>query len=185
MSSKSSTLFDRGVVAPWQVFSGDLGGWQTPMTGAVSTSPNGVLTLRKTDHLVQEDAMRATWNGKGVAQAYLQANAVQDWSAFAKENKYLSFNLKVLSRPSADVVFRLDCVWPCSATTDITKLMKAAPLDKWVRATIDIKCLEKAGLDAAKVETGFLISSQGKLDIAFSYVSIAEKSDEKPTIGCD
>jgi len=177
-------LFERGPIDPFAVFTGDLGGWYTPLTGAVSTSPNGVVRVSKTDNVKQEDALRAQYNGKGTAQVYLQSRTSLDWSSHAEKREYLGFSLKVTKRPSAEVGLRVDCAWPCSGKTDMTKLLKSVPLNEWVRVTIDLKCLAAQGLNPKSVDTGFLITTPGSLDVSFSYVSIQPASDQAATLGC-
>ena len=58
------------------------------------------------------------------------------------------------------------------------------PTDQWVRVTVDMDCFVKSGLDPSKVETPFLISTRGKLDLSFSYVRLEPVGAAKPTITC-
>jgi beta-glucosidase len=183
-AAKLPVLFERGPQSPFAVYAGDTGGWHNLVSGGVASSPKGIVKLTKTDHLKQEDAQRAQFNGKGLAQIFLQSNAPQDWSSHVQKGEYLGFSYKVSKRPTKDVNLRIDCVWPCSGQTDMTALMKAAPLDQWVKATIDMKCLAKSGLNPKSIDTGFLISTEGALDVSFSYVMIEPASAQKATLSC-
>jgi beta-glucosidase len=178
-------FYDRGPVSPWRVFVGDMNGWQTPVTATQSTSASQILTVTKIDHVVQEDGLRATWNGKGLAQVYLQSAATVDWSDLFKARQMLVFSLKVFAKPTAPVFIRQDCVYPCGAKADMTRLMNAVPLDQWVRVSIDQKCFVKFGLDPKKVETSFLLATTGKFDAAISYIDLEPVGTGHPTIACE
>lgn len=185
LRSRSETVFfDRGPVSPWRVFVGDPMGWQTPLTATSSRSASGTISLTKVDHLVQEDALRAIWTGGGLAQVYLQATGGADWTDLLKTPRQLAFSVKVHARPTSQTILRIDCVYPCGASADITRLLKAVPTDQWVRVTLDMDCFKKSGLDPRKVETPFLISTRGKLDLSFSYVRLEPVGTAKPTITC-
>ena len=88
-------------------------------------------------------------------------------------------------RPSAPVFMRQDCLYPCGAKADVTRLMNAVPLEKWVRISIDERCFVKAGLRPSKVDTPFLIATSGKLDLDFSYVDLEPVGSSPPTVQCD
>lgn len=185
VSRRSETVFfDRGPLSPWRVFLGDPMGWQTPLTATQATSASNYLAVTKVDHLVQEDALRAVWNGKGLAQIYLQSAGGADWTTLLKTPRQLAFSLKINARPSTTTILRMDCIYPCGASADITRLLKAAPSDQWLRVSVDLACFVKAGLDPRKVETPFLISTQGKLDIAVSYIQLEPVGAQRPTINC-
>ena len=179
-----TVFFDRGPVSPWRVFVGDPMGWQTPLTATSSQSASKTISLTRTDHLVQEDALRAVWAGEGLAQVYLQATGSADWTELLKSPRQLAFSVKVHAPPTSQTNLRIDCVYPCGASADITRLLKAVPRDQWVRVTLDMSCFLKSGLDPRKVETPFLISTQGKLDLTFSYVRLEPIGTAKPTISC-
>ena len=180
-----TVFFDRTAIAPWRVFLGDEGSWQTPLGLAESRSAKGYLTVSKFDHLLQEDALHAVWNGKGMAQIYIQSAGGANWSSLLAKPQQLAFSLRVSSRPTASTIFRQDCIYPCGAKADITRLLNVAPLNQWVRVSVDMKCMLKAGLDPRKVETPFLINTAGKLDLSVSYIQLEPIGDQPPTIGCN
>ena len=184
-SRRSETvLYDRRAVSPWRVFLGDEKGWQMPLTTARSVSASGILTVSEADHLVQGDALRAVWNGKGQAQLYLQAGGGTDWTELLKTPRQLAFSIKVNGRPTAITHFRQDCIYPCGAKADITRLLNVVPLSQWVRVSIDEQCLVMSGLDPRKVETPFLIHTTGKLDLSVSYIALEAIGTNPPTVGC-
>jgi beta-glucosidase len=184
LNRSETVFFDRGPVSPWRAFVGDPMGWQTPLTATASQSASKTITVTKVDHLVQEDALRAAWTGQGLAQVYLQATGGADWTALLKTPRQLAFSVKVHAPPTSQAILRIDCVYPCGASADITRLLKAVPTDQWVRVTVDMDCFVKSGLDPSKVETPFLISTRGKLDLSFSYVRLEPVGAAKPTITC-
>ena len=137
------------------------------------------------DHVVQEDALRATWNGKGQAQIYLQSAGGVDWTEISRSRHMLAFSLKVMSRPTQPTTLRMDCIYPCGAKADVTRLLNAVPLNTWARVTVDLRCFLKFGLIASKVETPFLLTTAGKLDLAVSYIDLEPIGASHPTITCD
>ena len=179
-----TVFFDRGPVAPWRVFVGDEDGWHMELLKESATSPDGILSVRRADHLAAGDALHARWNGGGQAQLYLQAGGRTDWSEVLKTPQRLAFSVNVHERPTATVTFRVECVFPCGAKADITRLFRVSPLDQWARVTVDANCMAAAGLESAKVDIPFLINTTGKLEATFSYIDLEPAGPEPPTISC-
>jgi beta-glucosidase len=177
-------IFERGPVAPWRLFVGDPQGWQLPVGPGTTASPGGWLRVVRADHLVQEDALRAVWSGKGQAQVYLQAGGSADWTELVEKPQQLAFSLKVDARPTAPVFLRQDCVFPCGAKAEITRLLKTVPTRQWVRVSMDLRCMVDAGLDPRRVDTPFLITTAGRLDLTFSHVALEPIGATPPTISC-
>lgn len=180
-----TSFYSRGPVSPWRLFVGDPLGWQVPVTATSTVSPSQFLSVSKVDHLLQEDALRAVWNGKGLAQVYLQSPGGVDWTQLMGHRQQLAFSIKVNSPPTAPTALRIDCVYPCGASADVTRLLKAVTVGQWFRVSVDLNCFVKAGLDPKKVETPFLLSTRGKLDVEFSYVALEPVASEQPTITCN
>ena len=180
-----TTFFFRGAVSPWRVFLGDPAGWQTPLTTAKSVSASKILTVEKVDHRVQEDALHASWSGTGLAQIYLQSAGGFDWSVLLKQRRTLTFSMRLHQRPSAPTFVRQDCIYPCGAKADVTRLMNSVPMNQWVRVSIDQACFVKNGLDPRKVETPFLLATTGKLDLDLSYIDLEPAGQTPPTIQCE
>ncbi len=180
-----TNFFIRGPISPWRVFLGDPSGWQTPLTAARSVSASKILTVEKVDHRVQEDALHARWNGAGLAQIYLQSAGGFDWTDMLKHRQMLAFSLRLHVRPTAQTFLRQDCIYPCGARADVTRLLNAVPMNQWVRVSIDQRCFVKNGLDPKKVETPFLIATEGKLDLDISYIDLEPVTTTAPTIQCE
>ena len=80
---------------------------------------------------------------------------------------------------------RQDCIYPCGAKADVTRLMNSVPMNQWVRVSIDQACFVKNGLDPRKVETPFLLATTGKLDLDLSYIDLEPAGQTPPTIQCE
>ena len=188
-AEKSSTLsemvlFERGPVAPWRLSLGDKGGWSQPVSGGMTQSANGTVTVTSFDRKVQEDSRRVVWNGSGMGQVFLQAAQKQDLSAMKAARGALVIDMLLESRPSKPVELRIDCGYPCGAKANISEVLKVAPLNIWFSLSLDLACFENAGTNLSKVDSGMLIATGGKLSLGITSVRIIPGAAEKAVIRC-
>ncbi len=169
--------FSGGPVEPWQLLIGDDANWKVPATGAQTSTGSGNLTIKSIDRRVQEDARSAVWSGDGAAQVYLQAEEPIDISRESNGDLALAFDLRIDTPPSSAVKVRMDCTYPCSGGLDITDEMSAAPTGEWLPVRIRLRCFEAAGADMTKINTPFLIHTDGELALAFSDVRLVSLAD--------
>ena len=96
----------------------------------------------------------------------------------------LSFDMRLLQRPTEPVKLRMDCGYPCSGEMDITHVLQAADPDAWQRMSFPMKCFAQLGVDSSKVNTPFLLATTGALSLEISEVVLAERPDDGPLMSC-
>lgn len=184
VSGDEFVIFERRVSAPWRLFLGDRSNWQQPIVSQRQVSAGGALTSSTVDWRVQGDARRLEWSGRGDAQWYVQRPRVVDLQEWSMKEAALEIELAVHEPPSEAVELRVDCSYPCGAKADITRLLRAAPKDQWVRFSLDLECFKSSGLDLSKVDTMPLLRTRGRLTISVGKVSLIANASGRATIGC-
>lgn len=170
--------FDGGPVPPWQLFVGDEADWAVPATGSRTTSQGSEhVVVASVDRRVQEDARQVRFAGGGLGQVYLQATEPIDISRESNGNLALAFDVQVDEAPTAAVKLRMDCVYPCRGELDLTERLSGMAGDGWGTVRIRLRCFETAGTDMTKVNTPFLLATDGKLALRFSDVRMVTEAD--------
>ena len=75
----------------------------------------------------------------------------------------LSFDIRLLKKPTEQVLLRMDCGYPCSGQMDITSILSAAKLSDWQKLAFPMECFAQLGVDSSKVNTPFLLATTGEL----------------------
>ena len=174
-------IFDGTARAPYALMIGDKGNWGIPVGDGQTASAMGYLTVT-TD--AETGARRAAWNGKGEAQLFLASPEPADLSAAVAADAALVMVLSVQQPPRRSATLRMGCGYPCSANADIGKLLKALPADEWLRVTVDLKCFVDGGLDAANVDTPFLLIADKKMTLSIADVRIVDGAGPDAIIRC-
>lgn len=183
-TSQDLVIFDRRARSPWRMFLGDSENWQQPVAGSQQVSDAGHLTLSTVDWRVQGDARRLEWSGRGDAQWYLQVARPIDLRDLHQKDAVLAIDLAVHEPPTRSVELRVDCQYPCGAKADITRLLRAAPRDQWVRLSLDTECFRSSGLALERVDTLPLLRTSGRLGLSIGKISVAPKDGSSATISC-
>ena len=176
-------IFESRPIAPWKLFVGDEGGWVVPVTGSPASSPLGVVSVLATDRLVQEDARKVTWSGKGPGQFFFQGGARDLTDALSRDGAIV-VDMRLDTKPSKEVAIRMDCGHPCGAKGDLTRLFEQVPTDTWFQFSVDLGCFAKQGTDFSKVDTPFLLFTEGELELTIAGVRIETGIADKATIKC-
>jgi beta-glucosidase len=166
-------LFDRAVVAPYELFVGDPLGWRVRVTGSPFESASGALAVRTVDARVQEDGRRADWDGRAPGQLYLQSAVSHDFHELAEADARLLVQLTLHEAPTDAVVLRMDAVYPDSGAVDVTERLRALPLDELVELELPLRAWAEAGARLAHIDTPFLLWTAGRLSLTFTDVRIA------------
>ncbi len=166
-------LFAARTAPPWQLFVGDPVDWAVPLAGdGGATRESNALTVTATDRDRQGDARAVRWAGTGAAQIYLQAAETVDMSDESRDGLALSIDVLVESRPASPVEMRMDCVYPCGGAIDVTAILSSAPLHQWQTLQIGLRCFEEAGADMTRINTPFLLTTNGALRLQFSRIEV-------------
>lgn len=141
------------------------------------------VALSAVDRLVQEDARRAVWNGKGEGQVAVAVDNRLDWTNYWKEDSALVFMLKVNKAPTQSTFLRLGCGSYCASDIDVTEQLKNAG-DDWQTYTVGFNCFPNAGKNFGvtqppveywtQVLKPFSFFTSGELDISFAEVKIVK-----------
>ena len=179
-------VFDKGVKDPWRLYVGDDFDWSVEVGPRGGKSARGELSLTVVDRKVQEDARRIEFSGSGehLSQVYFQFEDPVNMRALEMADGALSFDMRLLQRPTEPVKLRMDCGYPCSGEMDITHVLQAADPDAWQRMSFPMKCFAQLGVDSSKVNTPFLLATTGALSLEISEVVLAERPDDGPLMSC-
>jgi molecular chaperone DnaK len=167
-------LFGDGVVKPYRAFIASPEKWDgTELIG--KTASHSAISADMTDGL------RVTWNGGTPAQVYLQTvNSTRDLTAYADNEGALVFDILVHTAAKGSTSIATHCQYPCGAELDATTLFRELPVDKQTTVTIPLSCFTANGLNKAKVNTPFLVYSQGPFDATFRNVEWVPDAADRP-----
>ena len=159
---------------PWRTFIGDAVDWEVEIFGSRATTAGGNLTIQTYDRLIQEDSVQLTWLGRGEAgsQVYWRSEQSMDMTGLAKEQGYLVIDAQVVEPPTASVLLRMDCEYPCSGQIDITEIFQTAPKDNWQRMAFPLSCFVKQGAELERLSSPAVIFTEGTLKLRISEVAM-------------
>lgn len=161
---------------------GDPQRWDVPVIDGAARSDAGYLVL---EPLAAAPALAATWNGKGEAQLYVAATAgPEDLSPLAASDTSLVMLMSVAQPPKKKVELRMGCQYPCGASADITKMLRAVPTDQWFRVSFDLACFASEGLDVRNVDVPFLMWTRGRLAVSLADVRLVPGTAGTATVRC-
>jgi len=172
--------FAGGPVPPWQLYVGDEADWAVPVSGeAATTAGSEHLVVSTVDRRAEGDARAARWSGGGLAQIYLQARPGVDIRREMNGNLALAFDVLVERAPAAGVTLRMDCGYPCSGALDVTDLLSTLPPGEWHPVHLRLRCFEEAGADMARIDTPFLIATEGELALRIADVKLVSSTEAR------
>jgi beta-glucosidase len=177
-------IFSGQTETPYRMLLGDQGGWDSPAGDSAASSNAGALSVEPVGLQAQDDARQITWSGRGEGQFYFAAAEPQDMRGLLKDKAALSFFLRVNQAPAHKVTLRMGCRYPCASNADITGLLKALPVDTWVRVSVDLQCFAQQGLEPDHVDVPFLLLTDGKLSLSVAEIKIASGLATSATISC-
>ena len=179
-------VFDKGVRDPWTLYIGDDFDWSVRVGPRGAVSSRGELNLSVVDREVQEDARRVefTGTGKHLSQVYFQFEDPVNMRPLEVAGGALSFDIRLLKKPTEQVLLRMDCGYPCSGQIDITSILSEAALSHWQKLAFPMECFAQLGVDSSKVNTPFLLATTGELAFEISEVVLAETPDSADVMSC-
>ena len=182
-SNADEVVLVDGVAADgYTLMVGDKKQWDTIVNSDPISSASGYIAVEPD---AAAGAINATWNGKGEAQLFLAYSEFQDFSGLLEQDSALVMLLQVTTPPKKRVVIKMGCEYPCAANADISKLLKALPVEQWLRVSVALKCFADGGLDIEHVDTPLLLLTRGKLALSVADVRIVPGIAESATIRCE
>jgi beta-glucosidase len=159
-------------VAPWGLYVGDTANWKIAAGASAETTGPAALRLQPADRARQGDARSVRFAGGGAAQVYLQGESPVDLSRESNGDLALAFDVLVDEPPSGEVTLRMDCGYPCSGALDVTEPLRALPAGEWSTLRFRLRCFADAGADMTRIDTPFLIATDGSLALRFADVKL-------------
>lgn len=184
--SNDLIVFKRGTRQPWKLFLGDESNWAREVLDSTAVSDASVIRLEAKDYQVQEDARQLTWQGEAdtAAQVYWQSDKPVDLTPLRDAGGVLSLVYRIDQPLNGRTELRMDCGWPCKAALRIDSILMEASPDEWQRLSIPLDCFVANGLDVERVDTPFLLSLTGSLQLTLAEVSFLESAPEDSAVDC-
>ena len=95
-----------------------------------------------------------------------------DMTGLAKEQGYLVIDAQVVEPPTASVLLRMDCEYPCAGQINITEILQTAPRDNWQRMAFPLSCFVKQGAELERLSSPAVIFTEGTLKLRISEVAM-------------
>ena len=178
-------LFDGRTAEGWQFYVGDEADWRVSAPdgrGQTRRRVSGVV-LSAVDRNVQEDARKAQWRGRNEAQIYLQSSPI-DLRAETASGMTLEIDFLVEQAPAGRVQMRMDCGYPCTGGLLVSPIFAGVPEGAWDTLQIPLRCFEASGAEMDRIDTPFLITTDGPFTLRFSRIAIAPADPTALTAGC-
>ena len=184
-ASPERVLFAGRPAPGWEFYLGDEADWRVSAPdgrGQTRRRVSGVV-LSAVDRNVQEDARKAQWRGRNEAQIYLQSSPI-DLRAETASGMTLQIDFLVEQAPAGRVQMRMDCGYPCTGGLLVTPIFSGVPEGAWDTLQIPLRCFEASGAEMDRIDTPFLITTDGPFTLRFSRIAIAPADPAALTAGC-
>ncbi|WP_434444119.1 Hsp70 family protein [Lentzea sp. E54] len=173
------TLFDRADVSPYVSIIGSPANWTGTHVGADRTAAHETISVSS------EDGVRVTWKGTGPGQFYLQSpGTVRDVRPHIDAKSAIVVDLTMHAPPADRTALAVHCRFPCAAEIDLTPALRKLPVGQASTVRIPLACFVEEGLDPINVDTPFLLSTAGALDVSIARVhwdlGAADEADATP-----
>jgi beta-glucosidase len=149
---------------------------------AVGNSTAGALRVTAVDHAAQEDARLANWSGAATLALQSEGEPI-DLQREANGQLSLVFDYRVDAEPAAAVTLGVECGARCRGDFPIDGHLRKAPRGEWRQLKVLLQCFQKSGADLRNVTSPFVLTSAGKLQLAFANVRL--DSGLEGAIGCE
>ncbi len=139
----------------------------SPQT-VVGNADNGSIAVRPIDRDRQEDAIQATWSGRGRGSLVIAEPRAADWSAYGP--LAITLALRVDAAPAAPVTVEIRCGAGCTGKLDLTRALTGFAGRGWQSLRVPVGCL--AGYDSRRVTAPFALTTTGGLTMAVSSIEL-------------
>ncbi|SHG76088.1 glycoside hydrolase family 3 protein [Ferrimonas marina] len=175
-------LFQQGVKDPWHMVIGTLAGDNLDAEAITSNvQSHGSVAIRTIDRVIQEDARRVVFDGKGNGIVSLQGNFPVDLRAFSEANGRLSVEVKADAPLTQPLQLSMLSEEGVRRGIDIAPQLKGT---EWTTVTVDLHCFAEQGINLARVFSPFGLSSQAAAKLSFGEVLLLPGSEQPATLTC-
>ncbi len=134
----------------------------------VGSTDNGSIAVRPIDRDRQEDAVEATWSGRGRGSLMIGEPRPADWSSYG--SLALTMTIRVDAAPTASLAFEMRCGAGCTGRVDATGALRGLAGRGWQNLRIPVGCV--MGFDRSRVAAPFVLTTSGTLRVALSSVEV-------------
>nr|WP_262690636.1 exo 1,3/1,4-beta-D-glucan glucohydrolase [Kordiimonas aestuarii] len=164
-------LYHGRALEPWRVYIATDGTPQI-VSGPYAKLTDGEMTIRTTDKDVQEDALAITWAGGKPGQMSIDGGGALDLAPFAETGGILSFEIKLDTVPSGEVMLKMACETGCVDSVRLTDHLRALVGQDWQKVAIKLACFDADSSHLARVTTPFMLASEGAAQIDIAHVRV-------------
>jgi beta-glucosidase len=173
----TAPIFNQRVMNSWTLVLLDHMNNMLPVT--TSRGELGAVVVSSEDKHVQEDTRRLQFDGSAKATVTLGSTTRTDFSAYAESKGALVFDVKVNSKPGAEINLGMYCGSDCVGEIPVTEQLNAATIGEWTSVSIALECFAKKRVKMDMVLAPFMLSTAGNLDVSIYNVRI-EKNAPAP-----
>ena len=169
MGQENHIFRQGGTLTPWKAYlvSNSEGG--AIFNGVVANITG--LTVTRTDHLAQEDAIAVKVGKSGVGLQFVPDGESMDWSAQLDDGYALAFAFKSLENTNLRVGIECSSDLECSSAQRLR-----LPAGEWREVKVPLSCLS-SGVDFANIQSGVLFSTDGMSEFSLSEIRLEESGD--------
>lgn len=160
-------------VAGWGIQLGDPENWSMPVDSSrKAKSASGKVSVEPADRADKGDALKISWSSRNNSRGnFSVSGAPIDLSKFENEGAIV-FDMRMDMKPDKDVIFAMDCGYPCRGEMHVSKILKDLKKDEWTTVPIPLNCFTKEGMDLKKLSGPVSIGTDGKLGITIANVRL-------------
>ena len=185
-NSLDQEVFKGGPRGSWKLFTGDKSDWTVEVTSSVAQSSSGSVEVRSIDREVQEDSRRITFaeSDGDLSLVYMQSEYPTDLTDLNEAGGALVIEFRVVEKPTAPTILRMDCKYPCSGEVQFTKVLLDASVGEWTQKAIPTACFADAGLSLEQVNTAFVMATAGDLTVDITEIKLATAPAIRSIVSC-
>ena len=164
---------------------GDPQNWNVALDALSGSTDSGKLTVQPTSYVSDGDALLATWDKQKTKGQLAIYGPTVDLSSY-EDNAALVFEINISRLSSKPILLGMDCHWPCRSEFDVRRNLRDYPKNEWATFAVPLNCFTLNGdaeeFDIARVNGPFLLSTEGRMEIAIANIRIALLPEGDP--GC-
>lgn len=173
-------FFNGQTVGGWGLTLGDQGNWVMPVQGNQAQSADKQIELSRADYQQSGDALRLKWSrNKGKGQFAIYGSPI-DLSKL-ENSVALTMEIKIIKKPKTSVTLGMDCEYPCRGELSIHKMLREMKTDEWTLFPIPINCFSTNGADLSKINSPFMLASEGVFEIEIANIRLELLPEGAPT----
>jgi len=170
--------------APWDLAILDEGSAPLVVEGNIAASGDDNIRVSAIDMRNQEDARLVQWAGLRPGGVALRANKPQDLSRYLQAGGTLSLDIRVDSEPSAEVYASVACGGDCLGKLPLKASLQKLQPGQWAPLSIDLQCFAEQGAEFSRVDSSFVLQSDGPLSLALANIKYVPGGADSATLRC-